>query len=45
MNLAWLTGTLSESEMRDEHPLELERIQREEMEKEIEETQDKLKDE
>jgi hypothetical protein len=35
MNLSWLTGTLSESEMRDEHPLELERIQKEEMEKEI----------
>ena len=45
MNLAWLTGTLSESEMRDEHPLELERIQKEEMEKEMEETKDKLKDE
>jgi cytochrome b subunit of formate dehydrogenase len=33
MNLAWLTGTLSESEMRDEHPLELEKIKKEEMKK------------
>jgi hypothetical protein len=30
-----LTGTLSEAEMRDEHPLELEKI-KEEMEKEKE---------
>ena len=28
MNLSWLTGTLSEEEMRDEHPLELDAIQR-----------------
>jgi cytochrome b subunit of formate dehydrogenase len=28
MNLAWLTGTLSESEMAEEHPLELEEIRR-----------------
>jgi hypothetical protein len=27
MNLSWLTGTLSEEEMRDEHPLELEAIE------------------
>jgi cytochrome b subunit of formate dehydrogenase len=27
MNLAWLKGTLSEEEMREEHPLELEAIQ------------------
>ena len=26
MNLAWLTGTLSEKEMAEEHPLELERL-------------------
>ncbi|HKB71723.1 MAG TPA: cytochrome b/b6 domain-containing protein [Thermoanaerobaculia bacterium] len=28
MNLAWLTGMLSEKEMEEEHPLELERIRR-----------------
>ncbi len=26
MNMAWLTGTLSEREMEEEHPLELERL-------------------
>jgi hypothetical protein len=26
MNLAWLKGTLTEEEMEEEHPLELERI-------------------
>ena len=26
MNLAWLTGRVSEREMREEHPLELERL-------------------
>jgi hypothetical protein len=26
MNSAWLTGTLSEREMEEEHPLELERL-------------------
>jgi len=30
MNLAWLTGRVSEHEMREEHPLELERQQQEE---------------
>ncbi len=30
MNLAWLTGRISEHEMREEHPLELERQQQEE---------------
>jgi cytochrome b subunit of formate dehydrogenase len=30
MNLAWLRGTISEEEMYDEHPLELERIKDEE---------------
>ena len=30
MNLSWLTGRLSEEEMAEEHPLELERIHREE---------------
>jgi cytochrome b subunit of formate dehydrogenase len=30
MNLSWLTGRMSEREMLDEHPLELERLQREE---------------
>ena len=29
MNLAWLKGTITEEEMEDEHPLELERIRRE----------------
>jgi cytochrome b subunit of formate dehydrogenase len=28
MNLAWLTGTISEEEMADEHPLELEEIRK-----------------
>jgi cytochrome b subunit of formate dehydrogenase len=32
MNLAWWKGSLSEEEMREEHPLELEEIQRREME-------------
>jgi cytochrome b subunit of formate dehydrogenase len=31
MNLAWLTGSLTEEEMRHEHPLEYERIQREKL--------------
>lgn len=30
MNLAWIKGTLTETEMEEEHPLELERIKREE---------------
>lgn len=30
MNLAWIKGTLTETEMQEEHPLELERIKREE---------------
>jgi formate dehydrogenase gamma subunit len=30
MNLAWLKGTLTETEMEDEHPLELERIKEKE---------------
>jgi cytochrome b subunit of formate dehydrogenase len=29
MNLSWLTGWLSEKEMREDHPLELERIEAE----------------
>jgi hypothetical protein len=28
MNLAWITGTLSEAEMDEEHPLELQAIRR-----------------
>ena len=28
MNLAWFTGKISEAEMEDEHPLELEDIRR-----------------
>jgi hypothetical protein len=31
MNLAWLKGTLSEAEMHEEHPLELEAIKRQEL--------------
>lgn len=31
MNLAWLTGTLTEAEMAEEHPLELEEIKRREI--------------
>lgn len=30
MNLAWIKGTITETEMEEEHPLELERIKREE---------------
>ncbi len=30
MNMAWITGTLSEAEMADEHPLELEKTKKEE---------------
>ncbi|MBI4549177.1 MAG: cytochrome b/b6 domain-containing protein [Ignavibacteriae bacterium] len=33
MNLAWWKGTLTEAEMEEEHPLELEDIRRKEMEK------------
>lgn len=33
MNLAWIKGTLSEEEMADEHPLELERLKEEELKK------------
>ena len=36
MNLAWLRGTISEEEMYDEHPLELERIKEEERKKQEE---------
>jgi cytochrome b subunit of formate dehydrogenase/nitrate reductase cytochrome c-type subunit len=32
MNLAWLKGTITEEEMRDEHPLELQEIKRKEIE-------------
>ncbi len=37
MNLAWIRGTISEEEMYDEHPLELERLQEEERAKHEEE--------
>ena len=30
MNLSWLTGMMSEEEMEAEHPLELERLKKEE---------------
>ena len=32
MNLAWLKGTITEAEMADEHPLELEAIKRRKLE-------------
>ena len=37
MNLAWLKGTISEEEMAEEHPKELERIKKEQGESEEEE--------
>jgi len=37
MNLAWIRGTISEEEMYDEHPLELQRLQEEEERKRREE--------
>lgn len=33
MNTAWLTGRITEAEMEEEHPLELERLRRRELEK------------
>ena len=42
MNLAWLKGTITELEMLEEHPLELERLKlQEEMEKKKKETESK----
>jgi formate dehydrogenase gamma subunit len=38
MNLAWLKGTITEEEMEEEHPLELEKIKKEMAEKEAKET-------
>jgi hypothetical protein len=35
MSAAWLTGTLSEEQMEEEHPLELEAIRRERLEAEL----------
>jgi len=32
MNMAWFTGTISEVEMEEEHPLELEELKRREQE-------------
>jgi hypothetical protein len=32
MNLAWLKGTITEAEMADEHPLELEALKRKKLE-------------
>ena len=34
MNVAWIKGTLTEDEMEDEHPLELEALRAKEHEKE-----------
>jgi len=45
MNLAWLKGTLTEEEMEEEHPLELERIKRETMEERVEKEKEELKQE
>ena len=39
MNTAWITGKISEKEMKEEHPLELERILKEEQEAQALETQ------
>ncbi len=44
MNLAWLTGTITEAEMAEEHPLELEEIKRREMLEEIEVDDEGLSD-
>jgi len=41
MNLAWLTGTLTEAEMKEEHPLELEALKRQELERQKEEENQK----
>jgi len=35
MNLAWIRGKLTEAEMREEHPLELERIRGQQLEEEF----------
>ncbi|HET9250529.1 MAG TPA: cytochrome c3 family protein [Candidatus Eisenbacteria bacterium] len=40
MNLAWLTGTLSEEEMRDEHPLELEATEKRRQDERTSESKD-----
>ncbi len=36
MNLAWITGTITEEEMEDEHPLELEKMKAQEAETSVE---------
>lgn len=41
-NLAWLTGTITEAEMAEEHPLELEEIKRREMLQEIEISEEEI---
>ncbi|PTX91593.1 cytochrome c3 family protein [Opitutus sp. ER46] len=41
MNLSWLTGRMSEKEMLEEHPLELERLKQAEAQDEKPETKDK----
>jgi cytochrome b subunit of formate dehydrogenase len=43
MNLAWIRGTISEEEMYDEHPLELERLQEAERKQKEEEMKAKTK--
>ena len=37
MNLAWIKGTITEEEMADEHPLELERIKKQQEEQQNQE--------
>lgn len=44
MNLAWLTGTISEREMAEEHPLELRKLKQQEMEQELTNSNDEVKE-
>jgi cytochrome b subunit of formate dehydrogenase len=43
MNLAWLKGTITEEEMEEEHPLELERMKQEAIDQEIREEENEAK--
>lgn len=40
MNMAWITGTLTEAEMAEEHPLELEQIKAKELQEDITEAKE-----
>jgi hypothetical protein len=44
MNTAWLTGTLTEREMEEEHPLELERLREESASRDSEENVERTGD-